>query len=120
VLELLGFGAEIILFAAVGVAAFRLVGAGPDGVVVAASAVVAAVIVWAVVMAPGASHRLPAVGRAAVVVLAGGMSTALLASTGGWRWSALAGVATVALVVTATRPAGEPAPEHLSRHGHRR
>ena len=119
-LDLLGFGAEVVLFAAVGVAAFRLVGEGPSGVVVASSAVVAAVIVWAVAMAPGASHRLPALGRAAVVVLSGGGSVALLAATGGWRWPVLAGVATVVLGVTATRPDRKAVPEHLSRHGRRR
>jgi hypothetical protein len=120
VLGALGFVAEIVLFASVGVAAFRLVGQGPDGAVIAATAVVAAVIVWAVLMAPGASHRLGTVGRVLVVLVAGAAATVALVVTGGWRWPTLVGVATVVLLPATTRRHGEAAPEHVSRHGRSR
>jgi hypothetical protein len=116
VLGALGFVAEIVLFAAVGVAAFRLVGQGPGGVVIAATAVVAAVILWAVLMAAGSSHRLGPVGRALVVLLAGGAAAVALVVTGGWRWPTLVGVATVVLLPATTRRQGEVAPGHVSRH----
>ncbi len=114
-LGVLGFVAEIVVFAAVGIAAFRLSGGGTDGAVIAASAVVAAVIVWAVLMAPGASHRLPAAGRVAVVLAAGGGAAAVLAVSGAWQWPALTSAAVLVLLPT-TRSPGEPGPEHVGRH----
>lgn len=113
----LGFVAEILLFAGVGVAAFQLVGEGPSGTVIAVSAVVATVITWAVLVSPGSSHRLATLARAALVIVVGGAATATLAVTGSWIWPALTAVATAVALLATLRTPGTVSTGHVSRHG---
>lgn len=122
-LEALAFVAEVLVFSATGVGVFRAAGEGRDAVVLAVSAVVSVVVLWATLMAPRATHRLGPTGRAVTAGLVGALAAGLTVVGGGVRWPVATVAATLVLLAAALRdPRRGPsrAPVHVSRHARAR
>ncbi|MGO1950261.1 MAG: DUF2568 domain-containing protein [Mycobacteriaceae bacterium] len=95
--SLLLFASEVILMAAIGYAAWRLAGRGALGWVAAASAVVAACVVWGLFAAPEATFDLAAVRYSVKIGLYG--SAAALLATAGVRTRSVLGFVGFSLVI---------------------
>lgn len=98
-LDVLAFAAELVLWIACGVAAHRLAGGGVAGLLAAVPTVVVVIIGWSLVMAPRAPRRIAVTERNLVVLVLGGVATALLAWCGASMWTGAAALSALALVV---------------------
>jgi hypothetical protein len=112
VLAVLAFAVELALFGGVGAIAYVAVGGGVAGWVAAFTGTAAVVVLWGVLMAPRARHRL-GTGPRLLVSAALSVATALglvLADLPLWGW--FVGIAGVAVVAAqAVLPGADGAPQ---------
>lgn len=110
-LAVVAFAVELALFGGVGAIAYELTGGGLPGWLAGALATTAVVVLWSLLMAPKARHRLTTGPRLVVTaLLCLGTASGLVVLGHPW-WGWFVGVAGIAVVAAqAVLPSADPEP----------